>query len=115
MKKKFLKRAAAFAVASLMAVGVITVLPKEYFPQLFTNVSAEETYSTKIKIKRIETVNDNITVNVDSIIDTNNNFINDGWFTIYGSVNDYNNILPNESVGLFYTYGCNYIDTVVLA
>lgn len=42
MKKKFLKRAAAFAVASLMAVGVITVLPDECLPQIGSVVSAEE-------------------------------------------------------------------------
>lgn len=41
MKKKFLKRAAAFAVASLMAVGVITVLPDECLPQIGSVVSAE--------------------------------------------------------------------------
>lgn len=110
MKKKFLKRAAAFAVTSLMAVGMINVLPEDYFPYIGTAVNAEGTYSTKIKIKRIETVNDNITVNVDSIIDTNNNFINDGWFTMWYSVNDYNNILPEESTALIYTYGSNYVD-----
>ena len=43
MNKKLFKRAVAFAVASLMAVGVINVLPEEYFPHIGVVVSAEET------------------------------------------------------------------------
>lgn len=50
MKKKFLKRAAAFAVASLMAVGVITVLPDECLPQIGSVVSAEETEAGGVAI-----------------------------------------------------------------
>lgn len=53
MKKKFLKRAAAFAVASLMAVGVITVLPDECLPQIGSVVSAEETEAGGVAINAV--------------------------------------------------------------
>lgn len=59
MNRRFFKRAAAFVVASLMAVGVITVLPDECFPQFGIAVSADD-------IVKSGKCGDNITYTVDS-------------------------------------------------
>ena len=49
MKFKFLKKAAAFVTAAVMAVGTLAVLPEECLPKFGIVVSAEESnlYTTK--------------------------------------------------------------------
>lgn len=72
MRRSIFNRVISFIVASLMALGMITVLPEEYLPQIVIRAAAEESH---LYIKNIEQINPDTSITINWVYFNENSSI----------------------------------------